>query len=237
GPATLQSIIDHLQKTYCQHIGIEFMYIRDPEKLEWLKSRFDALTQQPRFNKEKKLRILRKLYEAVGFEKFLHKKFVGQKRFSLEGGESLIPCLEVAVQRGSELGIREFVIGMAHRGRLNVLANIFRKPYYRIFSEFEGLMYDEQRFDGDVKYHLGYNAFIKAVNGEDIHINLLPNPSHLEAVGPVAEGLTRAKLNFTYVGDLKKIAPVPIHGDAAVAAQGIVYEVLQMSRLEGYRTG
>lgn len=237
GPVSLQQIIDHLQKTYCQHIGIEFTYIRDPEKLEWLKSKFDSLATQPRFSKEKKLRILRKLYEAVGFEKFLHKKFVGQKRFSLEGGESLIPCLEVAVQRGAELGISEFVMGMAHRGRLNVLANIFRKPYYRIFSEFEGLMYDEQRFDGDVKYHLGYNSVIKAENGEEVRLNLLPNPSHLETVGPVAEGLTRSKLNFSYDGDFKKIAPVLIHGDAAVAAQGIVYEVIQMSKLEGYRTG
>lgn len=237
GPAPLSKIISYLEDIYCQHIGIEFMYIRDLEKMEWLKSKFDSMVSNPPFSKDKKKLVLKKLYEAVGFEKFLHKKFVGQKRFSLEGGESLIPCLEFGIQKGAELGIREFVIGMAHRGRLNVLSNIFRKPNEKIFSEFAGNEYDETNFDGDVKYHLGFNSSITANNGESVKLNLLPNPSHLETVAAVAEGLSRAKIDQDYNGDYNKLAPIIIHGDAAVAGQGIVYEIIQMSKLEGYKTG
>ena len=237
GAATLEKIVDHLQQIYCQHIGIEFMYIRDPEKIEWLKKKFDGLIKENAFTKDKRKRILTKLQQAVGFEKYLHKKFVGQKRFSLEGGESLIPALDTVTTRGAELGIEEFVIGMAHRGRLNVLANIFQKPYEKIFKEFEGYEYDEVRFDGDVKYHLGYNNSIDAISGKKVKMNLLPNPSHLETVGPVCEGLTRSKADHDYNGDYNKIAPILIHGDAAIAGQGVVYEVVQMSKLDGYRTG
>jgi 2-oxoglutarate dehydrogenase E1 component len=237
GAASLEKIVDHLQQIYCQHIGIEFMYIRDPEKIEWLKKKFDGLVNENAISKDKRKRILTKLQQAVGFEKYLHKKFVGQKRFSLEGGESLIPALDTVTIRGAELGIEEFVIGMAHRGRLNVLANIFQKPYEKIFKEFEGYEYDEVRFDGDVKYHLGYNNTIDAVSGKKVKMNLLPNPSHLETVGPVCEGLTRSKVDHDYNGDYNKIAPILIHGDAAIAAQGVVYEVVQMSKLDGYRTG
>lgn len=237
GPATLQQIIDHLKAIYCDHIGIEFMYIRDPEKIEWLKKKFDGLVNEPPFSKEKRSRILTKLQQAVGFEKYLHKKFVGQKRFSLEGCESLIPALDATINRGAELGIEEFVMGMAHRGRLNVLANIFQKPYETIFKEFEGYEYDEVRFDGDVKYHLGYNNLIETLSGKKVKLNLLPNPSHLETVDPVCEGLTRSIIDHHYNEDFSKVAPVLIHGDAAIAGQGIVYEVIQMSKLEGYRTG
>jgi 2-oxoglutarate dehydrogenase E1 component len=237
GPATLEKIVERLKIIYCGHIGIEFLYVRDPQKIEWLKNKFDALALQPAFSKEKKLRILKKLNQAVGFEKFLHKKFVGQKRFSLEGGESIIPALDVAVQNGSELGIEEFVIGMAHRGRLNVLANIFDKPYQKIFNEFEGYITDDERFDGDVKYHLGYNNTITTDYGKKVEMNLLPNPSHLETVAAVAQGLSRSFIDAKYAGENKKLCPISIHGDAAVAGQGIVYELLQMSKLPGYKTG
>jgi len=237
GPATLRQIVDHLETIYCGHIGIEFMYIRDPERIEWLKKKFDALAQQPEFDKEKRSRIVKMLGQAVGFEKYLHKKFVGQKRFSLEGGETLIPALDVAINRGAELGIEEFVMGMAHRGRLNVLANIFRKPYEKIFKEFEGYGYEDTRFDGDVKYHMGYNSTVKTGNGTDIKVNLLPNPSHLETVDPIVEGLARSIIDQKYPGQYARVCPILIHGDAAVAGQGIVYEVIQMSKLPGYRTG
>lgn len=237
GPAPLKKIVEHLQQIYCGSIGIEFLYVRDPQKIEWLKNKFDALAFQPEFSKEKRLRILSMLNKAVAFEKFLHKKFVGQKRFSLEGGESIIPALEVAVQNGSTLGIEEFVIGMAHRGRLNMLANIFNKPYEQIFNEFEGYMYDDERYDGDVKYHLGYNNTVTTESGVRVEMNLLPNPSHLETVASIAEGLSRSFIDAKYGSENKKCCPVVIHGDAAVAGQGIVYELVQMSKLPGYKTG
>lgn len=237
GPAPLSKIIEHLKIIYCGSIGIEFLYVRDPQKIEWLKSKFDALAFQPEFSKEKRHEILTMLNKAVGFEKYLHKKFVGQKRFSLEGGESIIPALEVAVKSGSELGIEEFVIGMAHRGRLNMLANVFDKPYEQIFQEFEGYIYDDERYDGDVKYHLGYNNTITTPTGKQVQLNLLPNPSHLETVASVAEGLARSFIDAKYSGENKKCCPIVIHGDAAVAGQGIVYELIQMSKLPGYKTG
>jgi len=237
GPATLQQIIDHLSNAYCGHIGLEFLYVRDPEKIEWIKKKFESILDQPVFSKEKRTTILKKLNQAVGFEKFLHKKFVGQKRFSLEGGESVVPALDIAVSEGAKMGMEEFVLGMAHRGRVNILANIFNKPYEKIFREFEGYVYDDERFDGDVKYHLGYNNKVTTDDGKNVEMNLLPNPSHLETVASVTEGLTRSLIDHKYSGAFNKVCPIIIHGDAAVAGQGIVYELIQMSKLPAHRTG
>ena len=236
-PCTLNEIIIHLEQTYCQSIGIEYQYIRHPERVEWIRKNIE-LKNRPQFSVDQKKHILHKLNQATVFEQFLQKKFVGQKRFSIEGAESLIPALDVLIENGSNLGLKEFVVGMAHRGRLNVLANIFNKTYDKIFSEFEGKEYDDEvLFDGDVKYHLGITSEIKTDNGNDVKITLSPNPSHLEAVDPVVEGITRSKLDHELNGDVKKILPILIHGDAAIAGQGIVYEVIQMAQLDGYRTG
>ena len=236
-PCTLNEIIIHLEQTYCQSIGIEYQYIRHPERVEWIRKNIE-LKNRPQFTKDQKKHILHKLNQATVFEQFLQKKFVGQKRFSIEGAESLIPALDVLIENGSNLGLSEFVVGMAHRGRLNVLANIFNKTYDKIFSEFEGKEYDDEvLFDGDVKYHLGITSEVKTDNGNNVKITLSPNPSHLEAVDPVVEGITRSKIDHELNGDEKKILPILIHGDAAIAGQGIVYEVIQMSQLDGYRTG
>ena len=238
GPSTLRQIRDVLEQTFCQSIGAEYRYIRNPIKMAWFESRMNKERNTPSFTIEEKKRILNKLNQAVVFENFLGTKFLGQKRFSLEGAEALIPALDSVIEKGAELGIQEFVIGMAHRGRLNVLANIMNKTYKEIFFEFEGKSYDvESPFGGDVKYHLGYSNDAVTSTGKTVHLSLCPNPSHLEAVDPVVEGLTRSKIDFKYDGDYKKIAPILIHGDASVAGQGIVYEVLQMSKLDGYRTG
>jgi len=235
GAATLNEIIKHLELTYCQSIGIEYMYMRNPETVNWLRNRIE-LNNRPVFSETDKKHIFNKLNNAASFEQFLHKKFVGQKRFSLEGGETLIPALDTLIEHGSSIGVKEFVMGMAHRGRLNVLANIFNKPYETIFSEFEGNEYEDNLFDGDVKYHLGYSCNINTKKGNEVSLTLSPNPSHLEAVDAVVEGITRAKID-SYLNDDNKIVPVLIHGDAAIAAQGIVYEVIQMSKLKGYKTG
>jgi 2-oxoglutarate dehydrogenase E1 component len=238
GPATLRDIREMLEQTYCQSIGAEYKYIRNPIKSKWFEDRMESKRNTPSFTTEEKLKMLDKLNHAVIFENFLGTKFLGQKRFSLEGAEALIPAMDSVIQRGAELGIQEFVIGMAHRGRLNVLANIMEKTYKEIFSEFEGKTYDEESgFGGDVKYHLGYSTDVTTRNGSTVHLSLCPNPSHLEAVDPVVEGLTRSKIDFKYNSDHSKIAPILIHGDASIAGQGIVYEVLQMEKLEGYRTG
>ena len=240
GPAKLRDIRQFIEDTYCRSIGAEFRYIRHPEKIKFLQDRMEADRNMPNFPIETKKRILKKLNEAVIFESFLGTKFLGQKRFSLEGGESLIPALDSVIQKGSSLGIEEFVIGMAHRGRLNVLSNIMGKPYKTIFSEFEGKMYEadpETQFGGDVKYHLGFSSDITSQENKNIHLSLAPNPSHLETVDGVAEGMVRSKIDMKYGGDSSKIAPILIHGDAAVAAQGIVYETIQMSKLDGYKTG
>jgi len=236
GPAKLKDIVDHLKTTYCNSIGVEYMYIRDVEKLNWIKQRVETEKNLPKFSKEVKHTILRKLNEAVVFESFLHKKFVGQKRFSLEGGESLIPALDVVAEYGAVQGVEEIVIGMAHRGRLNVLANILKKTYTDIFSEFEGKEYEDNLFDGDVKYHLGYSSEVTTEVGTKLQLTLAPNPSHLEAVDPVVQGIVRSKID-TYLKDENKIIPILIHGDASIAGQGVVYEVVQMAGLEGYRTG
>ncbi|NUM49888.1 MAG: 2-oxoglutarate dehydrogenase E1 component [Flavobacteriales bacterium] len=235
GAATLSEIINHLELTYCQSIGIEYMYMRNPETVNWLRNKIE-LKNRPTFLEEDKKHIFKKLNQAATFEQFLHKKFVGQKRFSLEGGETLIPALDTLIEQGSNIGINEFIVGMAHRGRLNVLATIFNKPYENIFSEFEGKEYEDHFFDGDVKYHLGYSCSIKTKKGNVVNLTLSPNPSHLEAVNAVVEGMVRAKIDAHH-NHFNQIVPVLIHGDAAIAAQGIVYEVIQMSKLKGYQTG
>ena len=237
GPAKLKDIIAHCEATYCESIGVEYMYMADPKRIEWLQSRMEKRKNQPDFTLEQKKLTLEKLNQAVAFENFLHTKYVGQKRFSLEGLESLIPALDAAIELGSSHGVEEFVIGMAHRGRLNVLANIMKKSYAEIFNEFEGNAYEESVFEGDVKYHLGYTSKVKTSLGKDVKLNLCPNPSHLEAVDPVVQGIARAKLNKQYGDDLSKITPILIHGDAAIAGQGVVYEVLQMAGLDGYNVG
>ncbi|MCC7051421.1 MAG: 2-oxoglutarate dehydrogenase E1 component [Bacteroidia bacterium] len=237
GTAKLSDIIAHLKQTYCDSIGVEYMYIRRPDIVSWLKERMEGQRNTPKFSKEEKKKILEKLNQAVTFENFLHTKFVGQKRFSLEGAEGTIPALDTIIEKGAELGVEDFVIGMAHRGRLNVLTNILGKQYKDIFTEFEGRPSEDSLFDGDVKYHLGYSSDRQLNNGKLVHLSLTPNPSHLEAVDPVVEGITRAKIDNTHNGDQNKVCPILIHGDAAVAAQGIVYEVLQMSVLEAYKTG
>lgn len=236
--ATLQQITDHLKKVYCNHIGIEYMYIRDPEVRKWIQNRLSNGENQPKFSAEQKKHILAKLNEAVSFENFLHTKYVGQKRFSLEGGESLIPALDALIEAAADKGVEQFVMGMAHRGRLNVLANVFGKPTADIFSEFDGKDYDDDAmFDGDVKYHLGLTSDKLTQNGKKININLAPNPSHLETVGAVIEGIARAKQDKYFPDDNKKVLPIALHGDAAVAGQGIVYEIVQMAKLDGYKTG
>ncbi len=237
GPVSLREIRNLLEETYCQSIGAEFKYIRNPEKLSWLQERMETERNQADFSIEVKKRILKKLNEAVVFENFLGTKFLGQKRFSLEGAESLIPALDSVIQKGSELGIEEFVIGMAHRGRLNILANILGKTYESLFSEFEGKMLEGVDFGGDVKYHLGYSTDITTENGKNVHLSLVPNPSHLETVDPVVEGIVRSKIDMKYNKDFSRIAPILIHGDAAIAGQGVMYEVVQMSKLDGYKTG
>lgn len=237
GPATLRDIRALLEETYCESIGAEFKYIRNPDKVEWLQTRMESQRNKENFPLETKKRILKKLNQAVVFESFLGTKFLGQKRFSLEGAESLIPALDSLIDKGAELGIQEFVIGMAHRGRLNILANILGKTYESLFSEFEGKMLEGIDFGGDVKYHLGYSADVETNNGKNVHLSLVPNPSHLEAVDPVVEGIVRSKIDMKYDKDFSKIAPILIHGDAAIAGQGVVYEVVQMSKLDGYKTG
>ncbi|KQS46431.1 MAG: 2-oxoglutarate dehydrogenase E1 component [Flavobacterium lindanitolerans] len=237
-PCSLQEIIGHLDKIYCQHIGVEYMYIRKPEVIQWIQDRIGYNDNHPRFSDDQKKNILNKLNEAVSFENFLHTKYVGQKRFSLEGGETLIPALDALIEAAAEKGVEQFVMGMAHRGRLNVLANVFGKNTQDIFSEFDGKDYDDDAlFDGDVKYHLGLTADKKTKSGKNININLAPNPSHLETVGAVIEGITRAKQDRYFPDDFSKVLPIALHGDAAVAGQGIVYEIVQMAQLDGYKTG
>jgi len=236
GPATLQDIITHLRKVYCGSIGIEYRYIRIPEILEWFENALEKPENLPRFSPDEKLQILDWLCNATSFERFLHRKFVGQKRFSLEGNEAIIPGLYELVEKGAELGIEEFVFGMAHRGRLNVLANIMQKSFHTIFGEFEGKGIATDAFDGDVKYHLGYSSD-PVIKGRRVHLSMLPNPSHLEAVDPVATGATRAKMDNLYGGTHDKIVLTLIHGDAAIAGQGVVYETLQLSLLPGYEVG
>ena len=237
GAATLADIIIHLERIYCESIGMEYMYIRHPERVNWIQKWINKNGNHPNFSKEQKTQILKKLNEAVTFEQFLHTKYVGQKRFSLEGGESLIPAIDALIETAALDGVQQFVFGMAHRGRLNTLTNIFGKSAADIFSEFDGKDYEEEVFDGDVKYHLGWTSNRMTDSGLWVNLNIAPNPSHLEAVSAVVEGITRAKQDRNYVAQPKKVMPILIHGDAAIAAQGVVYEVVQMAQLEGYKTG
>lgn len=237
GASKLKDIVSFLHDTYCESVGVEFMYIRQPEKIEWLKTRVEGTKNRTKFDHNIKKQIFSHLIKAVGFESFIHRKFVGQKRFSLEGTETLIPALHFLLEKGSELGIEEFIFGMAHRGRLNVLANILNKPYENIFQEFVAEEYDDSISLGDVKYHLGYCSQITLADNKQIKLKLAPNPSHLEAVAPVIEGISRARIDHKYNTDFTKLLPVLIHGDAAIAGQGVVYEVIQMSELSGYKTG
>ena len=236
-PCTLTEIIRHLDTIYCQHIGVEYMYIRKPEIVQWIQDKLGVNDNQPTFSTDEKKTILNKLNQAVSFENFLHTKYVGQKRFSLEGGESIIPALDALIEKAAEKGVEQFVMGMAHRGRLNVLANIFGKSTQDIFGEFDGKDYDQEYFDGDVKYHLGLTADKITSTGKKININLAPNPSHLETVGAVIEGITRAKQDKYFPNDFSKVLPIAVHGDAAIAGQGILYEIVQMAQLDGYKTG
>ena len=237
GPDKLSNIIDHLKKIYCESIGLEYMYIRDPEKVKWIQNFINVNGNQPNFSKSEKLSILDSLNKAYTFENFLQKKYVGQKRFSLEGGESLIPAVDFLIDSAAEKGVEEFVMGMSHRGRLNTLVNIFGKSSRDIFGEFEGKDYEEDIFDGDVKYHLGWTSERTSSSGKKINMNLAPNPSHLESVDPIVQGIARAKLENDFDNNTNKVLPIIVHGDAAIAGQGVVYEVVQMSRLKGYSTG
>ncbi len=237
GPAKLKDIVAHLEDTYCRSVGVEYMYIRHPEVLQWLRERMEGSRNSEEYTHEKRLHFFYHLKLAVGFENFIHKKFVGQKRFSLEGAEALIPALDAIIEKGAELGLEEFIIGMAHRGRLNVLANILEKPYQNIFKEFYGKEYEDDISQGDVKYHLGYENEVTTDFNKKVKLKLLPNPSHLETVAPIAEGMVRSQIDSVYHGDYDKAAAIIIHGDAAIAAQGVVYETIQMSQLPGYKTG
>ena len=236
GKNTLREVIAHLKRIYCDAIGVEYMYIRSPERVKWIQEQLNVNDNHPDFSPERKKHILKKLNQAVSFEGFLHTKYVGQKRFSLEGNESLIPALDAIVERAAEMGVEQFVMGMAHRGRLNVLTNIFGKSPKAIFSEFDGKDYEQEIFDGDVKYHLGWTSARTSDNGHKINMNIAPNPSHLETVGAVVEGITRAKQEEHCPEDFSKVLPIIVHGDAAIAGQGIVYEVVQMANLDGYKT-
>ena len=238
GKTTLSNIIDNLKRIYCDSIGVEYMYMRNPEKLKWWQNRLNQNDNHPNYDVEDKKYILTKLNQAVTFESFLQTKYVGQKRFSLEGGETLIPGMSVMLRQAAEkFDVKECVLGMAHRGRLNTLVNIFKKPVRELFSEFEGKDFEDEDIDGDVKYHLGLTLSKTYRDGHEIKMNLVPNPSHLETVAAVAEGITRAKIDRKYDGDSSKILPIVIHGDAAIAGQGIAYEVVQMAKLNGYKTG
>ncbi|MEH0156909.1 2-oxoglutarate dehydrogenase E1 component [Limibacter armeniacum] len=238
GPSKLRDILSMLKQVYEGHIGFEYTAIREPEVLEWFKHKVEHEYPSFQFSTDQKRRILEKLNEAVVFENFLHTKFIGQKRFSLEGGESTIPALDNILTKAAELGVEEVVVGMAHRGRLNVLTNVMGKTYAEVFNEFEGqAVPDETMGDGDVKYHLGFSSQVTTAQGKSVRLNLVPNPSHLEAVDPVVVGNVRAKVDSLYGNDYSRIMPILIHGDAALAGQGVVYETVQMSALNGYDVG
>ena len=237
GPQPLSIIIKHLEDIYCQSIGVEYMYIRQPEVISWIQKKLNVNDNQANFSDSQKKKLMTKLIEAVSFENFLHTKYVGQKRFSLEGGESLIPALDILIEEAANKGVEEFVMGMAHRGRLSTLVNIFGKSAKSVFSEFDGKDYEEKIFDGDVKYHLGWTSQRVTENEKKINLNIAPNPSHLETVGSVVQGISRSKLDKYFKNDSRKVLPIIVHGDAAIAGQGLVYELVQMARLEGYQTG
>ena len=233
--STLGQILARLEKVYCSTLGIEYSYIVDEKAVSWIQEQYETL--DVKFDNDEKKEILHKLIEAVSFENFLNTKYVGQKRFSLEGLEAAIPAMDFMMDAAAQKGVEEIVVGMAHRGRLNVLANVFKKPTQEIFSEFDGKDYDVvEGFDGDVKYHLGLTSTRKTRSGKEIKVNLTPNPSHLETVGAVIEGISRAKQDTIFVDNPSKVLPIALHGDAAISGQGIMYEIVQMAKLRGYKT-
>ena len=238
--ATLRAIMDRLEKMYSEHIGFEYNHIQDREKRMWLRDRIEQrdLTSYG-YSDEKRLRVFDKINRAVIIEKFLHVKFSGKKRFSLEGGEATIAALDAIINKGAESGVEEVLIGMAHRGRVNALINVMGKPVEMLFSEFKEKFQKSKSFDGDgdVKYHMGYSSEVVAANGKTLKTKLSYNPSHLEAVNPVVEGYARALVDQQYGGDYNKVLPIVIHGDAAAVGQGVVYETVQMCNLPGYKTG
>ena len=236
GKAKLRDIISHLEETYCASIGVEYRYMTNPDKVRWLQEKMEFSRNRETLPAQSKMRILNLLIEASGFEDYLHKKFVGQKRFSLEGSESIIPALDAIISRGGEYNVNDIILGMAHRGRLNVLTNIMKKPYSEVFREFNAQNYEEEIKYGDVKYHLGYSNVID-YEGRSLKVNLAPNPSHLEAVGPLVQGIARAKLENDHNLNYDEVLPIVVHGDAAIAGQGVVYETIQFSKLDGYKTG
>jgi 2-oxoglutarate dehydrogenase E1 component len=238
GQKKLKHIVFALQQTYCGRIGVEYMHVQDHDAREWLQARMEACSNQPSFTREQKVRILRRLHKAELFEKFLHTRFVGQKRFSLEGGETMIAALDAMIEFSPELGVEEIVMGMAHRGRLSVLTNILRKPFEVLFEQFsENYIPHTVGGDGDVKYHLGYEAELSTTSGKPVEVRLAANPSHLEIVNPVVEGKARARQRIRGDVDRRRVCPFLIHGDAAFAGQGVVAETLNFSQLPGYRTG
>lgn len=237
--ATLREIITLLRETYCGSIGAEYMHLLDLEERKWLRETMESTTNKPELTKDDKREILHKLNQAMAFEEFLHKKYIGHKRFSLEGADTLIPMIHFMLDKAGSHNIDKVFMGMAHRGRLNILVNIMNKPYHRVFAEFEGnIDPDSIQGSGDVKYHLGARGVHKADNGSEVELQLMPNPSHLEAVNPVVEGAVRAMQDhYEPENPEKRILPVLMHGDAAFAGQGVVAETLNMSQLEGYKTG
>jgi len=237
--ATLREIIRLLRDTYCEHIGVEYMHLLDLEERKWLREHMESTANEGVLTKDEKKEILHKLNQAMAFEEFLHKKYIGHKRFSLEGADSLIPMIHTMLESAGEHGVKKMYLGMAHRGRLNILVNIMNKPYHRVFAEFEGNIDPNSiQGSGDVKYHLGAKGTHKTKGGKEIELELMPNPSHLEAVNPVVEGAVRAiQDHMNEENPDKKIVPVLMHGDAAFAGQGVVAETLNMSQLEGYKTG
>lgn len=236
GKTTLRRIMSHLQETYCKSVGVEYRYMTKPEIVLWLQEKMESCQNREAFSTEDKMHILDNLVKASGFEDYMHKKFVGQKRFSLEGSENIIPALHEIIWHGGDYDISDIVVGMAHRGRLNVLSNIMQKPYAQIFREFNAQNYEDGIKYGDVKYHLGYNSSIEH-NGRKVELSLAPNPSHLETVGPVMQGIAKAKLEHEHDFRQNEVLPILIHGDAAISGQGVVYETIQFSKLNGYKTG
>jgi 2-oxoglutarate dehydrogenase E1 component len=231
-------IFERLKKTYCGNVGVEYLHLQATEKRRWIQSKIEPNDNQPNFSHDEKLRILRKIIQAEEFENFLHTRYVGQKRFSLEGGESLITALDSIFQKCPDEGVEEIVMGMAHRGRLNVLANVMGKSHEFIFREFsENFVPEGAHGSGDVKYHLGYESARTTSSGQQVVIHLSPNPSHLEAVNGVVEGKTRARQRLRGDTERRRVLPILIHGDAAMAGQGVVAEVFNFSKLPGYRTG
>ena len=239
GQMKLRDILIALRATYCDHIGVEYTHIQDVDVRRWLREKMESSRNQPSFSKAEKIRILRRVHKAELFERFLHTKYVGQKRFSLEGGETMIAAVDSIIEHCPHVGVEEVVMGMAHRGRLNILTSVMRKNFDVLFEQFsENYVPEAVGGDGDVKYHLGYEAVLDTAAGKSVEVRLAANPSHLEIVNPVVEGKARARQRIRgAMDDRNRVLPFLIHGDAAFAGQGVVAETLQFSQLPGYRTG